>query len=146
MPTSREINMRDLMQKTIDKLAEENDCLLTKVEELRDEIEYLEDEVAIADGTIDRLEAKVTQLEAGYLALLEESEAREHVVELEGKITQLEAGYVSLLDDRNEARERVAELEAAIKDATEYGEVSFLGVNIPFSQFTLLQKVGNKND
>jgi chromosome segregation ATPase len=139
MPTSREINMRDLMQKTIDKLAEENDCLTA-------EIGFLEDELDIADDMIGRLEAKITQFEAGYLALLEESEAREHVVELEGKITQLEDGYVALLDDRNEARERVAELEAAIKDATEYGEVSFLGVNIPFSQFTLLQKVRNKND
>lgn len=34
MPASREINMRDFMQKTIDKLAEENALLQAKVAEL----------------------------------------------------------------------------------------------------------------
>ena len=121
------------MQKTIDKLAEDNDCLTA-------EIEFLEDELAIADDMIGRLEAKAAS-DQKFGEIL-----AQHTIALEAEITQLEAGYVSLLDDRNEARERVAELEAAIKDATEYGEVSFLGVNIPFSQFTLLQKVRNKND
>ena len=39
--------------------------------------------------------------------------------------------------------DRIAELEDAIKYATEYGEVAFLGVNMPFKAFKRLKEVLN---
>jgi len=43
--------------------------------------------------------------------------------------------------ERDNGDRRIAELEAAIKYATEYGEVSFLGVNMPFKAFKRLKEV-----
>ena len=40
----------------------------------------------------------------------------------------------------NAAIKRIAKLETVIKGATEYGEVAFMGVNIPFKQFRLLKE------
>ena len=40
-----------------------------------------------------------------------------------------------------EAQERITELEGAIKYATEYGEVDFLCVNMPFKAFNRLKEV-----
>ena len=42
--------------------------------------------------------------------------------------------------------ERIAELEEAIKYATEYGEVAFLGVNMPFRAFKRLKEALEKGN
>ena len=44
-----------------------------------------------------------------------------------------------------ELEERITELEGAIKYATEYGEVAFLGVNMPFKAFKRLKEVLKKD-
>ena len=47
---------------------------------------------------------------------------------------------------KREAADRIEQLEAAIKQATEYGEVSFLGVNIPFENFNALRTALENKD
>ena len=44
-----------------------------------------------------------------------------------------------MVNDIHWAADHIEQLEAAIKQATEYGEVSFLGVNIPFENFNALR-------
>jgi hypothetical protein len=58
----------------------------------------------------------------------------------QNKITELRNSLADALDFTEVQQARIEQLETAIKRATEYGEVSFLGVNIPFENFKLLKE------
>jgi len=81
--------------------------------------------VAKIEAEIGRLQARVDELEG---VLMNESEKRDLLSKehYRNKIAKLQA--------------KVEALEGAIKGATEYGEVAFLGVNIPFKNFRALKE------
>lgn len=60
--------------------------------------------------------------------------------ELEHASADLRSNEAKLQERIEHLEARVAELESAIQQATEYGEVAFMGVNIPFKSFKILKQ------
>lgn len=78
---------------------------------------------------------------------LDIAEAADRIEELEAEVKrfqQLEAEIEELrqeYDDMERVKDaEIEQLREAIQNATTYGEVSFLGVNIPFEAFNSLKK------
>ena len=110
-------------------------CLVCK---LADEIERLtvanKEYQYPPEHRISQLQAKVQLLEGENKRLTAEfKNLREEYIERQ------EWGAEQSMAVIKERDARIEHLEAALRDATEFGEVSFLGVNIPFENFNAMK-------
>jgi predicted nucleic acid-binding Zn-ribbon protein len=128
------------LYKATQKWQQEAERCNAEIERLHNICEYARNEIKDQKKEIERLEEDLS------LALDQRDWNNAQCEQLEAEKEDFRQGYIKVGCDDSKLRAKIEQLETAIKQATEYGEVSFLGVNIPFENFKLLKKALENND